>query len=461
MQPMILKNKWIILNLLILLIVLSYSINRDLHLEKQYSWDLRNRIVGARLQKDGKLPYFFHWKQADYPRYADPYNSQDSTLPACNITATPFFHDLLRPICEWPQRTISIFWMWLQYFLLILMIWMTTKLTPSFKQKLLLLNVGIFFTLTQGWIDLIREGQIYLIVTFLFCCFISALLYYKKSYGFLAGVYIALMILIRPIAIVLFIPFLFHYRKYKLFLITAFSCLGLYGLFVLSSHSEMLLWQNYQRVLKQHVRIHQDTNPAILNDFSIKPSVRMLEGIDFDEVEKEQKNHPIQEIGEVGSIFVIYRHITHHKIPLYLLNALNICSVVLLSSLFFYYGHRHELQVFQLALFSYILYETVELLGPIERYPYYSVQWLPVILISFLYSFNLNHGNRIRILLVIGFLLNIMTTSWIYDRRTLGEFVWFAALLLAVFPNTNSGRLMVDEKKGAAPLWSLLAKYFF
>ena len=48
-----LKNKWIFLNLLILSGILTHSIQRDIELEKQYASDLRNRVVGARIQKDG------------------------------------------------------------------------------------------------------------------------------------------------------------------------------------------------------------------------------------------------------------------------------------------------------------------------------------------------------------------------------------------------------------------------
>ncbi len=446
---MILKNKWLILNLLILMVIVSHSITRDLHLEKQYPADLRNRVVGARLQKDGKLPYFFHWKQADYPRYADPFNSQDSTLPASMITASPFFHELLRPICEFPQRNISIFWLWLQYFLLAMMIWMTCRLTGSKNLRLLILNVGILFTLTEAWISLIMEGQLYFIVAFLYCCFITTLLYNRAVSWILGGISVALLILIRPTAIVLFIPFLFYWRKYLLFLITAFVALGIYGLFVLTNHSEKLLWQNYQMALKQQVRIHQCADPAELWDYRSKSDMPYLEGFDFKEVDQDFINHQVPHPIERGCLFVIYQNITHHKIPLPLLNALNLCSILVLSSLFFYFGRNHKVQLFQILSFGFILYESVELFGPITRYPYYVVQWLPILLIAFLYSTYLNRGRTIFVLLICGLLLNILTVRWIYLRHTLGELTWLAALLLITFTDNSSSQTPILSNKPA------------
>ena len=445
---MILKNKWLILNLLILMVVLYHSIVRDLHLEKQYPADLRNRVVGARLQKDGKLPYFFHWKQTDYPRYADPYNSQDSTLPASMITASPFFHELLRPFCELPQRRISIFWLWLQYFLLAIIVWMTGSLTNSKYLRLLMLNVGILFTLTEAWISLIVEGQIYFIVAFLYCSFIMALLYNRRFSWILGGISIALLVLIRPIALVLFIPFLFHYRKYLLFLITAFAAIGIYGFFALTSHSERSLWQNYQSALIKQVRIHQFEDPAELWDYRLKPDFQYLEGFDFKEVEQEKMKNPIPTPIERGCLFVLYQNITHHKIPLPLLNAINFCSILVLSCLFFYFGRHHEVQLYQLLCFGFILYASVEIFGPITRYAYYVVQWLPILMIAFLYATYLNRGKTILILLVCGFVLNILTTAWIYDRHTLGELTWLSALLLISFTDNSSRQISVSNALG-------------
>jgi hypothetical protein len=93
--------------------LLTHSLYRDIRLEKQFPSDLRNRIVGARLQKDGKLPYHYHWKETDGIRYYNPddylwQSDSVSGFSAINeITSSPFFHELLYPICDLSQRTLS------------------------------------------------------------------------------------------------------------------------------------------------------------------------------------------------------------------------------------------------------------------------------------------------------------------------------------------------------------------
>src|SRR5215467_6462451 len=112
------KKIVVILDFFILVAIITHSIIRDITLEKQYPGDLRNRVVAARLQKDGRLPYFYKWKKGDSERYLDPLNTGD--IKVSNITASPFFHELLFPICDFNQRTISIIWLWTQYALLII-----------------------------------------------------------------------------------------------------------------------------------------------------------------------------------------------------------------------------------------------------------------------------------------------------------------------------------------------------
>ena len=108
----------IVLNLSLLLIILAHSVYRDVQLEKQYTGDLRNRIVGARLQKDGKLPYFYYWQSKDGIRYFDPINTNQSPATVSPITASPLFHQLLYPICDLEQQTLSKIWFIFQYILL-------------------------------------------------------------------------------------------------------------------------------------------------------------------------------------------------------------------------------------------------------------------------------------------------------------------------------------------------------
>ena len=182
---MLLKYKFLLLNGLFLAGLLAHSIYRDVQLEKQYPGDLRNRVVGARLQKDGILPYFYHWNLdtiagRQISRYMDPGNFVLQKGPPSNITASPFFHEMLLPICDLPQRTISRIWMWLEYFFLAGIIGMACGLTPDNRKRLLLVNVGILFTATEAWKTLITAGQLYFFIAFLMSCIITGLIHKKK-----------------------------------------------------------------------------------------------------------------------------------------------------------------------------------------------------------------------------------------------------------------------------------------
>ena len=427
-----LKNNWLLLNLIILVGIFGHSIYRDIQIEKQYPGDLRNRLVGARLQKDGKLPYFFHWTQADYPRYADPFSSQDSTVPASTITASPFFHELLIPVCEIPQRTFSRLWLGMEYIMLIVMVWMICSFNTSRIQKLVTLNVGVLFTLTQAWISLIFEGQLYFFTAFLICCIMCALLSNKKSAWVLGGICAAMLVLTRPIALVIFVPFIFQFRRYPIFLISSIAALGFYGLFVLTNHSEKLLWENYRLALQKHTELHQYGDHNII--FNLEGAdIPNLEGFDFKEVKENVKNYPVTEATESGSVYVIYKNITHHKMPLRVLIALSLISLFLLLAVFFYFNRKKPFQVFQVLTFSFLLYILLEFFSPVERHLYNVVQWFPIILFAFLFLPLQNWKSPVFMLLVLGLLLSCLTVSWIPDRNTLGEIAWFFACLIIIF----------------------------
>jgi hypothetical protein len=432
---MLLKYKLLLLNGLFLAGLLAHSIYRDVQLEKQYPGDLRNRVVGARLQKDGILPYFYHWNLDtvaghQVSRYMDPGNFVLQKGDPSNITASPFFHEMLFPICDLPQRTISRIWMWLEYFLLAGIIGMACGLTPDSRKRWLLINVGILFTATQAWKTLIMAGQFYFFIGFLMICIITGLMHKRKSGIWIAGICAAMMILIKPTSIVIFIPFIFQFKKHAPFLGAAFSGLALYSLFALLTPFENALWKDYARAIPMHIDYHQhidDQNVPALH----KPRFIRLEGFDFSEVSKDAAEYPVADYSENGNIFVIYRHLTNKKMALNILYELTFLTVIALTGIFYYYLKKYKLCLLQTLLFGFILYMVVEIFSPIYLRQYYTTQWLPLILSGFLLI--RNWKSPAFILLALGLVLNILNTPLIPMRHTLGEICWFAALLLVSF----------------------------
>ncbi len=442
-------KKILLLNCITLTIILAHSVYRDIHLENQYSGDLRNRIVGARLQKDGKLPYHYHWQPTDGIRYYDPAEDRwispdglrESKIPQDSdvnkITASPFFHELLYPVCDLPQRTLSTIWFWGQYFLMACMISMMVGLTKDKRMKWLLINIGVLFTATEAWKSLISAGQIYLIEAFLMCCTLMILVKNKKNGMILGGLFAMVFTLTRPIGMVLFIPFLFYYKKYFLFLLTAFAGFIFYGIFIFISQKETAFYKDYFNGLKMQVQLHQDAEnglpPAHIWTDSKFPNI---EGFDIAETQRLSASYPVKVYSENGNIFVIYYKIFHKKLPLSLLITGMLFTVCTLGTLFFLHVRNYPPSNLQIILFGFLLYMVVEIFNPIYRRQYNAVQWFPLVLAGFLPL--PDWKNKIFILLIAGLALNIVNFEWLPMRHTLGEFCWLTGLLLLVFSKSKN-----------------------
>ncbi|HSC40370.1 MAG TPA: hypothetical protein VLD19_20945, partial [Chitinophagaceae bacterium] len=148
------KSSWIAF-IILFTVVFGWSVYRDIHIEQQYTADLRNRVVGARLEKEHASPYFYTWSPGDPIRYYDPSNiSQPANdLHVANITATPFFHRLLAPLAGLPQRTISRIWLLIEYIALLVCIGIALALAGSRTQKAMVLGGAALFLLTEAWKD--------------------------------------------------------------------------------------------------------------------------------------------------------------------------------------------------------------------------------------------------------------------------------------------------------------------
>ncbi len=432
----IFTQKILLLNIFLLAILLAHSINRDMQLEKMYPGDLRNRVVGARLQMDGIAPYTYRWKPSDGMRYYDPdsnpaLQTRSDSLPN-SITASPFFHELLRPVCDLPQRSFSIFWLWLQYFFLAVIIGIFVSLAGNRLMKWAIVDFSILFTWTEAWKGQIGGGQLYLfnalLMALIFFCLIK-----NKKYGLAtAGLFAAAFVLCRPIAIVLFIPFLFYLNKYRLFLISSFGALLIYTGFVLLSPMETAIYRDYFKSMKMHIALHQSDDPdAELRSNTKFKLYKQIEGFDLDSAQQVELSHPIKVFDENGNVFVLYNLLTHKKIPLNWLNGLMIFTVLGLSVLFFMHGRKSPASLEQLALFGFTLYMVVEIFSPVHRHQYNTAQWLPILLICFLRP---PAGKRLAFsLLFLGLFLNIVNFPWLYMRHTIGECCWILAIGLLVF----------------------------
>jgi hypothetical protein len=406
----------------------SWCIYRDIQIEKGYTGDLRNRIAGARLQKDGRPPYFYKWKNGESLRYYDPQNFD--SLKVSNITATPFFHQLLYPVADLQQRTISKIWLAIEYLMLFIMTAIAFSFGKNIHQKTAVIITAAIFLYTNAWTGHIAAGQFYLSVPFL------ALLFYyfinkdqKLLHALLAGTCAAALLLIRPNAILFFLPFLIFINRYTLkYKIFFFILLSLIFFFAFSNSQKILYWKDYGNALSEQLKSHQELGPARqLNDTD--PGFVNWEGWDRKEIVKNATAFPYNYNKEHGNFFVLVNHAFNIKMPVWIMVAgLFLFMFVLSFSFYKKYKPIASFNLYHTAILAFCLYMAADIFSPIHRFQYNGVQWLfPLLLIASGYK---PHYKMIYACIIAGLVLNSLNLSFMVMEQTLGEYLVFLSLLI-------------------------------
>ena len=424
-------NRLVVIGIILITVLcLCNTIFRDIHIEKLYPPDLRNRVVGARLQMDGKMPYFHKWKPEEGLRYYDLQNFD--TFKVSNSTASPFFHQLMYPVANMQQRTISRLWIGVQYVLLFLLTILAFQFCQTRMQQLLVLAVAISFLFTEAWINLIAAGQMYLFIPFL-----AMLCYYLLNKpaniigAVFAGFFAVSLILIRPNAIIIFFPMLFLMSKYSLrykmaFFIPVILLLGL----IACSERQRALWIEYAQSLKEQLKIHQNLNPVI-QDNGKDPGFTNWEGWNMDDVRKEEAKTSYKNYSENGNLFVVVRGVTGKQLSPTFLNISSFLLIFILMFSFYYFTRKQGFALYNIAIFGFCLYMVSDLFSPMYRHQYYTTQWFfPLLLAAAGYT---KSFKWIYAMIAAGIFLNIINISFLKMEHTIGEYIIFAVLLALSF----------------------------
>jgi len=421
-------------------IALCWSVYRDIQIEKQYPGDLRNRVVGSRLQKDGHLPYFYKWNKNDGLRYYDPQNFD--SLQISNITATPFFHQLLYPIVDLSQRTISKIWLCFEYFMLIIMVVIGILLAKNKNQQWAVVITALLFLFTNAWTGHIAAGQLYLVIPFFM------MLYYyflSRQSNFicaaLAGICAAMLLLIRPNTIFFFLPILFiahlYTAKFKIIFVTS-----AFAIFLLAfgGTRERKYWKEYKSALAQQVKSHQGLHPAMQQN-EADPHFISWEGWNTDQVSQNALHFPYTYNREHGNVFILINHALNIKISVWLLAILSFVTMAMISFLFYKrISNTTSFSLYQLTILAFCLYMVSDIFSPIHRFQYNASQWLfPLILIASRYHFSYK---KIYAGILVGLILNSIDFPFMLMEQSMGEYLVFLSVLILLFayklPNHQS-----------------------
>lgn len=412
------------------IVSLLYFIDRDIKIEHQYPGDLRNRIVGARLQMDGKLPYFFKWKSPADNRYLD-YSNYDSNKVS-NITASPFLHQLISPIANFPQRTISRLWLFFEYLAILIMAGVAFFYLAKYKkQKTATLFALMLLLSTAGWKWHIAQGQYYIFVSFSAALFYFYTLKYQK--GFLLfgiGILAACLLLLRPNLIFFLLPFLFVLNKYKVIIFGSFV---LFMLLYFSISGNRMVWKEYNMSLVEQTKIHQGLdytkqyNSALIRN-------NLFEGWDLEKAKQAQSDAPKIKNGESANVFVLVKSLLKYKMPVWLLAVLPFVISGLLCFVFWYQCIRkqiHRPSINDIAILGFCLYMISDLCSPTYRFLYNFPQWaFPVILVASQY--NLKYV-KAYIIILLGLLLNIIEINSLRSEHSVGEYILLFGMLYYAF----------------------------
>ncbi len=439
------KLTWIFI-LLLWAIVLAGSFYRDTIMINQDGFgDLRNRVVGARLIKDGKSPYWYKWQSKDSTRYYDRWNI--SPYKVSNITATPFFHHLLAPIADTDQKQLSHDWLIIEYLVYLLIIFAATML-PGIKteQRFLLLIPALFFPLAVPWLAHVCVGQNYIFIPLLLIVFFLVFQRQQKNFveGFCCGTIAIVAVLIRPTLVLFFIPFLFYFIAINKRFITG-AAIPLFILLVwfAADKKEQLYWIDYKDSISEQIKYHQDVSmiPAEIE----QPKYTEVEGVSIKK--SEEFRNVMKERGiflqfQSASIYKLVSQIFHKTIPLVWLNIIAVCFCILVIIV---YSIRQQQQlqpdIVRDALAGFCLYFISDILSPIDRGEYGAVVWLfPMLLLASVYKPALKYS---YLLFLFGFILNIFYFKINKIQYAIGEYIMFGALLYLVF----WGLLQSAEKK--------------
>jgi hypothetical protein len=292
--------------LVLLLAIGVWGVIKTNHLQRLAgTGDLRNRVVGARLMKDGKLPYYYHYYPGEPLRYVIERTIDTSHRRRVNnVTAPPSFHRLIMPIAEHTEHDIERGFFLLFYGMLAIMAIMVWR---ESRNLLLTLLFFVPFLFSDGWWHHISLEQYYFLFGFLF--FITGYLLWKKQL-FWAGVVFAVLVILRLNSAVFMLPFLIYFRKFKKFIAVTLACIGLYAAIAFSLPFERANWVEYFSSLKETADIHMFKKPRENRTLQLDLP-EFFEGENFMELQRKGAEENIWVNPETTNVVFASRKLLH------------------------------------------------------------------------------------------------------------------------------------------------------
>jgi hypothetical protein len=437
-------NKVLRISIIALLaLIFIFGIKYSAHIQSITGMgDLRSRIVGSRYIKDGQSPYYHSWYPGDSLRYysgsyVDTPRVKEKEL--ANLTTSPAMLRAMTVFADADEYKIDWGFFITFHIFFIISIVLALFYTPA-KKRLLCLFLFVPFIITDGWIYHFYVVQHYIPFGFLLTIIILLLL---KNKQIAAGVLFAILFLLRLNTLLFAIPFLLLAYHYRRFLVTSFSCVAIYAVFVLLSPFEKTLWLDYFSSLKIHQAEQMVENvPAIQGDFYTLPLLpRNFEGTDYIKLDSLMRQENFRINKESSNFKDAYEAVTGHYPSILALQMLLISSVAIILLWYIFQIRKKGKEIaptYKLAITGLLFYFLSNFFSTVAIVPYHLPQWWAMAVIYAIFAERI--PKMTIILFLVGILLNNHFAPDFKGRHLLAEMLLLASALAAVFiPEKRTG----------------------
>ncbi|KAA5536113.1 DUF2029 domain-containing protein [Taibaiella lutea] len=400
------------------------------------SGDFRNRVQGARLMKDGIIPYYYHWHPGDPVRYVSEHDIDTSHRRRVSMcTSSPLFHRVLGPFADYNEPVIDRGIFILFYAFLVIM-----ALLTWYKSKNLLLTLLFFvpFLFSDGWCHHITLVQNYFLFGFLF--FLVSFTILKKHY-FFAGLLFALLFLFRLNSIVFAIPFILLFRQYKHFILGLASGLLIYVSILAFFPFERKNWTEYFSALQEHTKVHLGQLPHEQRYYNIDSLLPFpFEGENFAAMEIKRQHTPSTWVNPEASNFsLIYKFILKRQPPVLLLNGLlGFCYLSVIAAFFFVKRKQkdYNISIEQVLLTGLLFYGLSCFFSPIISNPYQMPQWMTVA--ALIIIFNRKIPRWLIVFFFLGIFVDLVYFPNIRGKHAISDVIFmFSTFLIIIKSDWN------------------------
>ncbi len=329
--------------------------------------DFRNRVVGARLLREGLDPYHFKWTPNFSETLLDPLDKPAS--PITRTSVPPSVLVLLAPMTHLHYMTLRVLWLIFQWIALLASLGILAKSARSKEKAIVVWIIGLVFVAgSYAWRSHIAVGQIYILFVLLYALAYWLLLKHHPLSGMVGGFLLGLTASLRLPVLVMGIPLLV-YRQWKILIG------GTLGLFFGVTGSIIVggaeVWKSYFSAMRVHGLIQYSWEQLPKGAYAER-----IEGMT-----NLSKNLPFH-AGDASILGIFYHHLGIN-IATVLLPILG--AVVLVAAWILYKHYRKSLPVSLVFQVGLVFVLVSDFFLPAARYAYQDVIWLmllPLVVIN-------------------------------------------------------------------------------